>query len=259
MNQSGKLKDRKILITGAGRGIGEAISKRFAEEGADTFLVSRTQSELQKVSASIKDKTGNDSYFTTADVEKEADVIRSVEYAIKELGHIDTLVNSAGISISGKSEEFSIEKWSSVINTNLTGTFLFCREVGRHFIHSGIKGNIINITSIVAHAAIPQRIAYASSKGGVRQLTQNLALEWGHYGIRTNAITPGYIDTAQFRRYVELGIHDPDKLISRIPLRRMGTPNDIAGPAIFLASDDSSYVNGATLVVDGGVLINGYV
>lgn len=253
------LHDRVTLVTGAGRGIGAAIALRFAQEGSDVFLVSRNENELVQVSKKITGETGRKSGYCVADVGDENEVKTAVNKCIESMGGIDVVVNAAGISMSGKSEQFPLENWEKVINTNLTGTFLFCREVGNYFISIGKKGKIINITSVVAHAAIPQRAAYSSSKGGVKQLTENLALEWGPFGIRVNSITPGFIDTAQFRQFVERGIHDPVKIISRIPLRKMGTPEDITGPALFLASDLSEYVTGVTLIVDGGVLINGYV
>ena len=153
----------------------------------------------------------------------------------------------------------SLERWHQGLRTNLDGTFLYCREVGRHMIERGMGGKIINITSIVAHAAIPERAAYAASKGGVKQLTQNLAVEWAKHGIQVNAITPGYIMTDLFRDLVERGVHNPEKVIARIPAGRMGEGADIAGPAVWLASSDSDYVTGTTVIVDGGVLANGYV
>lgn len=253
------LENKVAFITGGGRGIGAAIARRFAQEGADIFIVSRSTDELQMQSEWIRNSTGRKVAWYSADVSNEGQVIKSVERALMDFNKVDILVNSAGISVSGKSEEYPVDKWDSVINTNLKGTFLYCRELGKYFIQKEVPGRIINITSIVAHSAIPQRVAYASSKGGVKQLTENLALEWGHYGIRVNSITPGFIDTAQFRRYVDKGIHDPQKLEARIPLGRLGDVEDMTGPAVFLASDESAYVTGITLIVDGGVLVNGYV
>lgn len=125
-------------------------------------------------------------------------------------------------------------------------------------IASGQGGKVINITSIVSHAAIPERAAYAASKGGVKQLTQNLAVEWGKYGIQVNNISPGFIITEIVRDYIAKGVHKPEKMIARIPAGRMGEVDDIVGPAIFLASSESDYVTGTTLIVDGGWLANGY-
>lgn len=253
------LEGKTALITGGGRGIGASIARRYAREGADVFLVSRSGDELKKQCDWITENTGRNAFWYSADVRNEKEVSKAVGEALKKYSGIDILVNSAGISMAGPSEEYPVEKWDPVIDINLKGTFLFCREVGKHFISSGTRGNIVNITSVSAHAAIPQRIAYASSKGGVKQLTQTLALEWGKHGIRVNAITPGYIYTELFMKYVRQGMHDPKKLEGRIPLGRMGEVEDLTGPAVFLASDDSAYVTGTTLVVDGGFLINGYV
>jgi NAD(P)-dependent dehydrogenase (short-subunit alcohol dehydrogenase family) len=254
-----RLSNRVALVTGGGRGIGAAIARRMAQEGADVGLVSRTLSELEQQAEWIRQHTGRRVLIQTGDVSQPEDVRRTVQAALNTFGKIDILVNCAGISVAGASEELPFERWKKCLNVNLDGTFLYCQEVGRHMIERGEGGKIINITSVVAHAAIPARAAYAASKGGVKQLTQNLAVEWGKHNIQVNAITPGYIYTEIFRRFVEQGVHDPAKLEARIPAGRMGRIEDIAGPAVFLASSDSDYVTGTTLIVDGGVLANGYV
>ncbi|WP_067935646.1 SDR family NAD(P)-dependent oxidoreductase [Alicyclobacillus kakegawensis] len=254
-----RLQHRVALVTGGGRGIGAAIARRMADEGADVCLVSRTFSELEEQARWIEENTGRRALPATADVRRPEDVRQTVRTALEAFGKIDILVNCAGISVADASEELSFEQWKECLDINLDGTFLYCQEVGRHMIERGQGGKIINITSVVAHAAIPGRAAYAASKGGVKQLTQNLAVEWGKHNIQVNSITPGYIYTEIFRRFVEQGVHQPEKLEARIPAGRMGRVEDIAGPAVFLASSDSDYVTGTTLIVDGGVLANGYI
>lgn len=253
-----RLANKVALITGGGRGIGAAIARRMAEEGANICLVSRTEPELVKQADWIRTHTSADVMTAAGDVSSPSDVRRTVDSAIAKFGRIDILVNCAGVSLAYPSVDLPYEDWQRVLHINLDGTFLYCQAVGKTMIERG-GGKIINITSLVSHAAIPQRAAYAASKGGVKQLTQNFALEWAPYNIQVNAISPGFIVTEIVRDYIEKGIHKPEKMIARIPAGRMGEVEDIAGPAVFLASSDADYVTGTTLIVDGGFLTNGYV
>lgn len=254
-----KLDGKVALVTGGGRGIGAAIAERMAAEGAILCITSRTQAELEERAKRIRKNTNREVMTVAGDVSQPEDVKRTVAQAIEKLGHIDILVNCAGISMAYASTELPFEKWKLCLNINLDGTFLFCQEVGKRMIARGEGGKIINITSIVSHAAIPERAAYAASKGGVKQLTQNFAVEWAPYHIQVNSISPGFIITEIVRDYIAKGIHKPEKMIARIPAGRMGEVEDIAGPAVFLASSDSDYVTGTTMIVDGGFLSNGYV
>ncbi|SIS83831.1 gluconate 5-dehydrogenase/2-deoxy-D-gluconate 3-dehydrogenase [Alicyclobacillus vulcanalis] len=254
-----RLLNKVALVTGGGRGIGAAIARRFAQEGADICLVSRTEAELLGQAEWISRETGRQALPCVCDVSNPSDVERAVAAAEAQFGRIDILVNAAGISVAAPSTELSYERWKACLNINLDGTFLFCQAVGRGMIARGQGGKIINITSIVAHAGIPERATYAASKGGVRQLTQALAVEWAKHNIQVNAISPGFIMTEIVRDYIRRGIHKPEKLVARIPAGRMGEVDDIAGPAVFLASSDSDYVTGTILVADGGFLANGYV
>ncbi|WP_206831629.1 SDR family NAD(P)-dependent oxidoreductase [Alicyclobacillus fructus] len=254
-----RLQHKVALVTGGGRGIGAAIARRFALEGADVCLVSRTEAELERQAERIASETGRAALPLVGDVSNPADVERVVAEAEARFGRIDILVNAAGISVAAPSTDLSFERWKTCLNINLDGTFLFCQAVGRGMIARGQGGKIINITSIVAHAGIPERATYAASKGGVRQLTQALAVEWAKYNIQVNAISPGFIMTEIVRDYIRRGIHNPEKLVQRIPAGRMGEVEDIAGPAVFLASSDSDYVTGTILIADGGFLANGYV
>ncbi|WP_083511859.1 SDR family NAD(P)-dependent oxidoreductase [Alicyclobacillus acidiphilus] len=254
-----RLANKIALITGGGRGIGAGIARRMAQEGADVILVSRTMAELVKQEEWIRNNTSADVLVLEGDVSSPADVNRTVDAAIAKFGRIDILVNCAGVSLAHPSVDLPFEDWKRVLNINLDGTFLYCQAVGKTMIERGQGGKIINITSLVSHAAIPQRAAYAASKGGVKQLTQNFALEWAPYNIQVNSISPGFIVTEIVRDFIAKGIHKPEKMIARIPAGRMGEVEDIAGPAVFLASSDSDYVTGTTLIVDGGFLTNGYV
>ncbi|MDP5274056.1 SDR family NAD(P)-dependent oxidoreductase [Chengkuizengella axinellae] len=253
-----RLKDKVAVVTGSGRGIGAAIARGFAQEGAHIVLISRTASQLEKQAEFIK-QYGVQHLSIEADISKEKDVISIRKKVMEQLGRIDILVNAAGITMVSKSEELSLENWTKCLDINLTGTFLMCKELGGQMIEAANGGKIINITSIVSHAGIPERAAYSSSKGGVKQLSQTLAVEWAKHNIQVNTISPGFIVTEIVRDLISKGIHKPEKMVARIPAGRMGEVEDLAGPAIFLASSESNYVSGTTLIVDGGWMANGYV
>lgn len=254
----GLLTGKVAIVTGAGRGIGAAIAKGLAREGAHIVLVSRTRAQLEEQAGLIAEY-GVEALIAEADVASEADVKRVVQETVGRFGAVDILVNAAGISMVSQSEALTLENWNRCLDINLTGTFLMCRAAGKVMIEQGRGGKIVNITSLVAHTGIQQRAAYAASKGGVKQLTETLAAEWGRYKINVNNISPGYIITEMVQKLIEKGIHQPDKMARRTPLGRMGEPEDLVGPAIFLCSPMSDFVTGHTLVVDGGWLANGHL
>ncbi|GGI98396.1 MAG: SDR family oxidoreductase [Chloroflexi bacterium] len=254
-----RLQGKIALVTGGGRGIGAAIARGFAAEGARVAVLARTEAELLARARRIQEETGAEVLPIVGDVSREDDAIAAIAKVVQHFGGIDILVNCAGVSIAADSHQLTDDDWDRCLRINLYGTFYFCKHAGARMIQQGRGGSIINITSITAHAAIPRRAAYAASKGGVMQLTQNLAVEWARHGIRVNNITPGFIWTEIFDQYVKRGVHQPEKLEARIPLGRLGKPEDLVGPALFLASEDSRYVTGTTLVVDGGWLANGYI
>jgi len=245
-------------VTGAGRGIGGAIARGLAKEGTNVVLVSRTLEQLEE-QAKIIESYGVQALVVPGDVSSETDVKRICQETVDYFGEVNILVNAAGITMVAHSEELSLENWHKCLNINLTGTFLMCREIGRQMIQQGKGGKIVNITSLTAHTGIQQRAAYSASKGGVKQLTQTLAAEWGRYNIQVNNISPGYIRTEIVQQLIEKGIHDPTKMAKRTPLGRMGEVDDLVGPAIFLCSSMSDFVTGHTLVVDGGWLANGHL
>ncbi|HTK09653.1 MAG TPA: glucose 1-dehydrogenase [Ktedonobacteraceae bacterium] len=254
-----RLQGKVAVVTGSGRGIGAAIARGYAREGASVVLVSRTKGQLEEQRARIQALTGVSPFIVQADVGEPRDVENLVEAVIQEYGQIDILANCAGITMVSRTESLSLENWHACLRINLDGTFLCCQKVGQHMIARGGGGKIITITSIVSHAAIPERAAYAASKGGVMQLMQNLAVEWAKYGIQVNSISPGFIRTELVQSLIDKGVHKPDKMIARIPAGRLGEVDDIIGPAVFLASEESDYVTGVALKVDGGWLANGYI
>ncbi|HWQ12694.1 MAG TPA: glucose 1-dehydrogenase [Roseiflexaceae bacterium] len=252
-----RLAGRVALVTGAGRGIGRGIALGYAREGADLVLVSRTAQELDAVADEAR-LAGVEVLVRTADVRDDAAVRAVVEAAVREFGRIDVLVNAAGIPMVSPTVELPLESWRRVIDVNLTGTFLFCQAAGRIMIEQG-RGSIINIGSIHSFQGIPQRAAYAASKGGVLQFTRSLAVEWAPLGVRVNMIAPGWIRTPLQDELVAQGKLDRTPIIARTPARRIGEVADIVGPAIFLASDEAAFIVGEMLVVDGGWGVYGFL
>jgi NAD(P)-dependent dehydrogenase (short-subunit alcohol dehydrogenase family) len=251
---SGRLAEKVAVVTGAGRGIGRAIALAYAREGARVVLAGRTRDQLEGVAK----EAGQNTLVQTADVCDPESVTMLFEQAVMAFGRLDILVNNAGVGFAKPTEDLPLEDWLRVINTNLTGPFLCAQAAGRIMLQQG-SGRIINMASLTSLAGLPMRAAYGASKGGLMALTQSLAVEWGPRGLRVNAIAPGYIRTALQDDLVRRGLFPADRITARIPARRMGTPEDIAGAAIFLAGDEADWVNGETFVVDGGWMANGWI
>jgi NAD(P)-dependent dehydrogenase (short-subunit alcohol dehydrogenase family) len=186
-----------------------------------------------------------------ADVRKGDEISRMVDTAVKELGGIHILVNNAGIVLRKPAEEIAEEEWDRLIDINLKGTFLCAQAVAKAMMGAGQGGRIINLSSIMGGVALPPRAAYCASKGGIIALTQDLAAEWAKHGITVNAIAPGWTVTEMTQSYFS---QEPVRqfLLERIPLNRLGKPEDMAHLAVFLASDYSDYITGQTIYVDGG-------
>jgi NAD(P)-dependent dehydrogenase (short-subunit alcohol dehydrogenase family) len=247
-----QLDGKTAIVTGASRGIGEAIAKGFAKAGANLVLVSRNLSALESVGREIED-IGRKVLPLSADIGKYEDIPKVVESTLKVFPRIDILLNNAGISpILKKAEEVKLSEWEEIIRVNLTGTFLFCQAVGKVMIQQG-GGKIINMVSVGAFVGFPRQVGYCVTKGGILQLTRVLALDWARYNIRVNAIGPSYLETELTKGMRESKVIS-ENLLKRTPMGRFGKPEEVVGAAIYLASDASSYVTGQTLFVDGGWL-----
>jgi len=246
------LRGKRAIVTGASRGIGEAIAKGFAEAGADLVLISRNLSALEEVAKEIE-RFGRKAIPISADIGNSEDIEKAIEMTLKVFPRIDILVNNAGISpILKKAEEMTLKEWEEVVRVNLTGTFLFCQAAGRVMIQQG-GGKVINMVSVGAVVGFQRQIAYCATKGGILQLTKVLAIEWARHNIQVNAIGPAYLETELTKGMRESKIIS-ENLLRRTPMGRFGKPEEIVGAALYLASDASSYVTGQTLFVDGGWL-----
>jgi NAD(P)-dependent dehydrogenase (short-subunit alcohol dehydrogenase family) len=249
-----RLKGKTALITGGASGLGLATAEMFATEGAEVVIAGRRAYKGSEAAREIAGRTGRRVEFIRCDITRESEVAILAEQALAALRRIDILVNNAGIYVWKKFEETTEEEWNRVIDSNLKGIFFCCRHIVPYMIRSG-KGIIINISSSVGLVGKGDVPVYSASKGGVNLLTRSLALRYGKYNIRCNSICPGTIPTDLNKEFLTQG-PDPDArlriITSQYPLGRLGSPMDVAYAAVFLASDESQWVTGVTLAVDGG-------
>jgi len=247
------LAGKTALVTGGNRGIGLAAAKGLAGHGADIALVARTKEQLETAGREIENETGKKVYTYPFDMGNIKEIEVLFERIVSETKGIDILVNCAGTTIRGASEEVDLDTWNRVIEVNLTATFVMSQAFCRHCKKAEKPGRIINIGSLTCHGGRPTTVAYASSKGGLLSLTRTLAVEWAKYNINVNAIGPGYIATElteplwtddEFNKWV----------LSKTPLGRWGRPEDLAGTAVLLASKAGDFITGQIINVDGGWL-----
>jgi len=246
--------DGKIaLVIGASRGLGKEIALALAQAGADVVCVARNAQKLQETADAIK-AMARRAAVLSVDITQEEEVVKMGRKAIKIFGGIDVLVYCAGILEAKPSLEVTLEDWRRICDTNLTGAFLAAREVGKMMKERG-SGAMIFLSSTFGDRILPFVLPYVVSKGGMLQMVRNLAYEWARYGIRVNAIAPGYFSTEMPAE----ALNDPktrDHILRRIPLRRVGEPAEIGPLAVFLASKASDYMTGAVIRIDGGQSYN---
>ncbi len=243
------LTGRVAIMTGAGRGLGRTMALALAAAGADLALASRTTPELESLVEEIE-ALGRRAIAVPTDITSADACEALVAAAVERLGRLDILVNNAGTNVRKSALEITPDEYDFVIQTNLKGYFNGARAAGRRFVEQG-SGKVINISSILGSVALPNQAAYASSKGGIDQLTKVLAIEWATANVQVNGLAPTYFETDLTRPLYD----DPERkafIEERTPMGRWGQPHELAGAVIFLASDSSDFVTGQTILVDGG-------
>lgn len=248
------LSGQVAVIIGSSGGLGQVISKGMAEAGVKTVLVGRNKEANEKLAEAIR-KNGGEVMVSVTDIVNQDQLVKLREDTLKRFGKVDILINCAGMTIKKPFIEYEEEEWDQVQAVNLKGVYLSCKVFAEAMIKQK-RGKIINFTSLGSFVGIKTSAAYCAAKGGLLQLTKTLAMELSPYGINVNSVTPGVLDTP-----LATGIkNNPEafaRLMSHLPLGRLGRPEEIVGPVLFLASPASDYVNGISLPVDGGFLASG--
>jgi NAD(P)-dependent dehydrogenase (short-subunit alcohol dehydrogenase family) len=243
-----------VVVTGAGSGIGQGIALRFAEEGATVVVADVDRQNGEQVAAACR-TAGGQATFVLTDVSQAAACRQLVEQTVQEFGHIDTLVNNAGVNFVKPTLEMDEADWDRVVDVDLKGTF-FCSRYALEAMVARGRGSIINIASVHTVATLPEAAPYAAAKGGVDMLTKALAIEFAPHGIRVNAVSPGLTDT-QIWADLQAAAEDPaaarQHWFDNIPMGRVQSPREVANVILFLASDASSYITGANIFSDGGM------
>jgi len=249
-----ELNDKVAVVIGGTSGIGLAIAKGLAEAGADVVPTSRRKDQVEAAAKEIENR-GRRSIRVTSDVSDRASLQNVLDESIKAFGKVDVLVNSAGRTKRAPTLDFNEEDWNSILDTNLTGTLRAAQVFGRHMLERE-SGSIINIASLSTFVALYEVAAYSASKAAVASLTKSLAIEWSQKGVRVNAIAPGVFRTPLNEKLLDETERGREFLL-RTPMKRFGNVEELAGAAIFLASDAASFVSGEILTVDGGFLASG--
>ncbi|AMV18653.1 3-oxoacyl-[acyl-carrier-protein] reductase [Planctomyces sp. SH-PL14] len=249
-----KLAGRIALVTGGSRGIGKAVVEALAKEGAKVAFVYKSNTQAAEQIVKDQELNQREVLAIQGDASKKADAEAAVKQVVDKWGRLDILVNNAGIIKDGLLAVMEPENWQAVIDNNLTSVYNFCQSAMRQMM-SQRYGRIINMSSVAAEYGNQGQVNYAASKGGIQGLTRCLATEVGRRNITVNAVAPGFIETDMTEAVRNLG---GDKIKDMVPLRRLGKPDDIANAVTFLASDESGYITGHVLTVDGGMTLGGF-
>ncbi|MBM4029339.1 MAG: glucose 1-dehydrogenase [Planctomycetes bacterium] len=253
----GRLPGKVAIVTGGGQGIGRGIAMAFAREGAQVVVANRTAEKGQETVALIE-KAGGEATFIRTDIRDESDARNLVTETIARYGKLDVLCNNAGIGLLRSVVESSEEEYYRVMDTNVKGAFLVCKYAIPEMIRRG-GGSIINLASVASYVAFRRDAAYCASKGALLMLTKQMALDYAPHKIRVNAICPGFVVTPELEHYIAQQ-EDPARARQEIeqahPLGVLGTPEDIGNAAVYLASDESRWVTGLPLIIDGGLMLD---
>ncbi|MDQ0214822.1 NAD(P)-dependent dehydrogenase (short-subunit alcohol dehydrogenase family) [Oikeobacillus pervagus] len=250
------MKNRVVIVTGGSSGMGKYMAKRFLQEGGKVAITGRDEERLNLAKQEIAGENG-ELLLVKMDVRNPKDVDRMVKETLETFGTIDFLVNNAAGNFICPAEKLSVNGWNSVIDIVLNGTFYCSRAVGNYWIENGIKGSIVNMVATYAWNAGAGVIHSAAAKAGVLSMTRTLAVEWGsQYGIRANAIAPGPIERTGGADKLWESEESAERTLKSVPLRRLGTPEEIAGLAYYLLSKEAAYINGECITMDGGQWLN---
>jgi glucose 1-dehydrogenase len=248
-----RLRNKVAVITGSSLGIGSAIALAFAQEGAAVAVDYRSHPDEAKEIVDKVEGSGGRAISVRADVSSPEDVKNLIQSAVEAFGRLDVMVNNAGIEEKMAFLDTPLDVWSKAIAVNLTGAWLGCQEAARQMVSQGGAGSIINVSSVHEDLPMPTNAPYCAAKGGLRMLMRTIAVELAPHNITVNNIAPGAVDTPMDAPLKE-DANEMQKLLSEIPLRRMGKPEEVAALAVYLASDDAAYVTGSTFVIDGGMM-----
>lgn len=258
MLRENALKGKTILVTGGGSGLGRAMTKYFLELGANAIITSRKMERLEKAAAELMEETGGKVLPIAGDVRKHQDVDNTIAKALEEFGQIDGLVNNAAGNFISPTERLSTKAFDTVIGIVLQGTYNYTLTLGKHWIDQKVKGTILNIVTTYAWTGSGFVVPSACAKAGVLALTRSLAVEWGKYGIRSNAIAPGPFPTkGAWDRLFPENMRDKFDPANKVPVSRVGEHQELANLAAYLMSDYSAYVNGEVVTIDGGEWLQG--
>jgi len=251
------IKNKRVLVSGGASGIGLAIARELGREGANIFLLDVSAEKLRTASAEFQTE-GIDAVTHVASVTETGEIENAFLECEEILGGVDILINNAGISGHTPSLDVSDKQWQQILDVNLTGMFKCAREAGKRMCEQG-NGVIVNSSSMYGVVAAPERLGYCVTKSGVAMMTKILAIEWAAYGVRVNALAPGYIKTPMVDDLIAAGVYDIDSIEKRTPMARLGTPQEVADAAVFLASDRARFITGQVLGIDGGWSSYGYL
>jgi gluconate 5-dehydrogenase len=244
------VRDQIVLISGGTRGIGQAIAAGFVQRGARVILTGRTAAAAEETASKLTAVAKHVPLGLACDVTKTADVERLARQVLTDFGHVDTLINVAGVNRRKPSLAVSEDDYDFILNTNLKGAFFLAQEIGRSMVHRG-SGCQINVASLNTDRPLKNVLPYAMSKAAIAHMTRGMAVEWGPHGVRVNGIAPGFILTDLTKKLWADPVMQAWGL-ANTPQRRLGTPDDLVGAAVFLASPAAAFINGQTLYVDGG-------
>ncbi|MBI0575886.1 SDR family oxidoreductase [Neobacillus cucumis] len=257
LNQLFDLTGQTAIVTGGGSGLGRVMALALAEAGANVVVCSRRKEVCDDVVKEIE-TLGGQAFALALDVTNPESVVQGVEKVVSRFGKIEILVNSSGTVFEAPAADMPLEQWQSMLNTNVTGTFLMCQAVGKHMINN-LYGKIINISSSIGFKGTDPEavdsVGYTTSKGAVMTLTKDLAVKWGRHGVNVNSIAPGVFTTGMNNPEIPGTLVNKagDFIAAQVPVRRLGRDNDLAGAVLYFASTASDYCTGQILVLDGGL------